>query len=220
MAPRRAQPRRQPAGRCVAVLQAPALRRVYWSRRRLRPSAPIGRVDLRRSGPPARSALAPGRAGSTERRDQPRLASSSSAPRQARLPDRRQPRQLGRDWKIAGRRASPDGGPSASWSSGAMLSGTYPGRAPCPQRTDLHDVAGLSVCSAVLVPLTNTPLRLPRSRTTTRSSAVTNSACRRDSSEWSWLMSHVGSRPTTIRPTSCSSRSRVPSLTTSFLLTV
>src|SRR5436190_14647543 len=32
-------------------------------------------------------------------------------------------------------------------------------------------------------------------------------------------MSHAGSRPTTSVPTSCSSRSRVPSLTTSFLLT-
>ncbi len=65
---------------------------------------------------------------------------------------------------------------SASWSSGAMLSGTV-SRTYCARNGPICTMSpGLSVCSAVFVPLTNTPLRLPRSLTTTSSPAETNSA--------------------------------------------
>src|SRR5262245_2139857 len=65
---------------------------------------------------------------------------------------------------------------------------------------------GRRIAWVVLMPLIRMPLRLPRSRTTTSLAPDTNSTWRRESSGSASLMSHDGSRPTTIVPTSSSSR--------------
>ena len=90
---------------------------------------------------------------------------------------------------------------STSMASGLMLRGA----ASTTKRARSGPIwtmsPGCNVCSLARAPLTKTPLRLPRSLTLTVLPEVTNSACRRDSSESSWLISHAGSRPTTMRPT-------------------
>ena len=77
---------------------------------------------------------------------------------------------------------------------------------------------GRSTASCTFTPLTEMPLRLLRSRTTSESGRQTNSAWRRDSSGSASLMSQRVSRPTVIVPTRRRSRSPRWSRTSNRLL--